>query len=81
MIYRFKQLSLPLRLVLGLGLLLILLLGLIFSILYLRYSRAVQDASVPEESEISHNLIAISEDDENLVWKGEPDNHRLLVVT
>src|SRR3712207_209234 len=58
----------------------ILLVGLLlFSLLYLPYWIAIRDASEPTEREISTDLIAIPEDD-SLVWKGELDDRRLLVV-
>jgi hypothetical protein len=86
MIERFRTLWLPIRVLLGLLLGLtsiipiILLAALIFSPLYLPYWRAIGDAYHPTGREISADLIAIPEDD-SLVWKGEPDDRRLLVVT
>jgi len=84
MIERFRTLRLPMRVLLGLLLGLtsiILLVALIFlSLLNLPYWRAIWDASDPTGQEMSADLIAIPRDD-SLVWEGEPDDGRLLVVT
>jgi hypothetical protein len=80
MIERFRTLWLPISLLLGLTSI-ILLVALILSLLNLPYWIAIQDAREPTGREISANLIAILPEDDSLVWKGEPHDSRLLVVT
>jgi hypothetical protein len=79
MIERFRTLWLPIRLLLGLTST-VLLVALILSRLYIPYWIAIRDASDPTGRERSADLIAIPDDD-SLVWEGEPDDRRLLVVT
>jgi len=45
------------------------------------YARAVADARVAEPDEISRNLIAITEGNSYLAWRGEGDEREVLVVT
>ncbi len=45
------------------------------------YTRAVADAAVAERSEISRDLIAITEDNGSLRWRGAPGDREVLVVT
>jgi len=45
------------------------------------YMATIEDAKIAEESEICSNLIPIIESNENLTWKGEPGNKRVLVLT
>jgi hypothetical protein len=79
MLERFRTLRLPIRLLLRLTSI-ILLVALIFLLLLnLPYWIAIWDAYNPTEQEISADLIAIPKDD-SLVWEGEPDDGRLLVV-
>jgi hypothetical protein len=78
MIERFRTLWLPIRVLLGLTSI-ILLVALIWVLLNRQYWIAIRDASEPTGREISADLIAIPEDD-SLVWQGEPDDRRLLVV-
>ena len=81
MIESFKGLPLWVRLLLGCTLI-ILAVSLIFlSALYFWYWVAIRNASTPEESEVSEKLRAISEENNDLVWTGEPRHRRVLVVT
>ncbi len=45
------------------------------------YLNAVKDAATAEPSEISKNLVAITEANDKLVWRGEAGNKQLLVLT
>jgi hypothetical protein len=79
LIERFRTLWLPIRLLLGL-ISIDLSLALILSLLILPYWIAIRDAAEPTGREISADLIAILPEDDSLVWEGEPDDRRLLVV-
>ena len=77
----FKELSLPTKLVVGVGVL-FLGAGLVLSLpIYLRYWLAVWDASSPTRREISEDLITISRNNNSLLWKGRHKDERVLVVT
>ncbi len=45
------------------------------------YQAAVVDAEIAEADEIYSNLIAITEDNNNLVWSGESGDKKVLVTT
>jgi hypothetical protein len=45
------------------------------------FKRAVQDAAVADASEISRDLISITDAQPNLLWQGEGEDKRVLVVT
>ena len=45
------------------------------------YYKAIDDAKNPEPHEISKNLTAITKDNRNLIWEGEPGESRILVTT
>ena len=45
------------------------------------YSDAIKDAEIAEPDEISRDLTAIVESNDDLVWKDQPGNMRVLVVT
>ncbi|MFH1740313.1 MAG: hypothetical protein ABIH23_14995 [bacterium] len=49
--------------------------------LHQAYLNAVEDAKTAEASEISDTLTAIVEENDTLVWKGEPENKQVLMVT
>jgi len=46
-----------------------------------RYTEAIKNAMVADQSEISPNLTPITMDNRNLVWQGEGENATVLVVT
>ena len=45
------------------------------------YLDAVKDAAIAEPDEISKNLIAIVESNNELIWQGEAENKQVLVLT
>ncbi|MEI6577216.1 MAG: hypothetical protein WCO63_13650 [Bacteroidota bacterium] len=47
----------------------------------IKYTNAIKDAMVAEESEISHNLIAINDSNNYLSWTGTGTDKKVLVVT
>lgn len=46
-----------------------------------RYRAAVADAAIADPSEIFKDLTAITEFNDGLIWQGEGDSRRVLVVT
>ncbi len=46
-----------------------------------RYSDAVSDAEIADQDEISKDLIAVTEINNQIMWRDTPDGKRLLVVT
>ena len=46
-----------------------------------KYLAAVADAQVAEASEISKNLVAITDSNPQLIWQGQGDHKQVLVVT
>lgn len=46
-----------------------------------RYQQAVADAEVAEAGEVYPNLVAIDPDNPALIWKGEGEEQRVLMVT
>jgi hypothetical protein len=45
------------------------------------YTNAIEDAMVTKQSEVYNSLTAITENNSNLIWQGDPGNQSLLVVT
>jgi len=45
------------------------------------YRNAIEDAKIAEPDEISRNLVAIVDYNDELIWEGEPGESSVLVVT
>ncbi len=45
------------------------------------YVKAVEDAMVAKENEVSHNLTPILANNSDLIWQGEGENSSVLMVT